>query len=250
MSGPIICAAHPAAVFSAETTTLLSAIAGAEVVSVELPPAVETLDPVVDAVEARRRSLRIQRWVFWGMSGGSFLGQLYAHRHPQALAGLILASSGPYFRPTVEDVDCILCPRHPAWRDKLAAVGLLEGAYDRGPTEWQVVEGVGWVFRRANGAALLVSPDVPSDALQHIMPALWAFDAGPWLHTVDVPTLVMCGTADPVVPLAHARALASLLPHARFCAIEGAGHVPLTDHRSEVEHAIRDFLTTVETGPG
>ena len=240
-----ICAAHPAEVFSAETTALLSEIAGAKVISIDLPPAASSLEDMVEAIDAQRRLRGIPRWLFWGMSGGSFLAQVYARRHPDALAGLILASSGPYFRPTVEDVECILCPRHPAWCEQLAAAGLLNGPYDRGPTEWQVLEGVGWIFRRSNGAALLVSPDAPSESLQRSMPALWAFDARPWLDKIQTPALVMCGTSDPVVPLAHARALASLLPHAHFCAIGGAGHIPLIEHRNEVEQAVRHFLTKV-----
>ena len=53
----------------------------------------------------------------------------------------------------------------------------------------------------------------------------------------------MCGTADPIVPLLHARALADLLPNARFVAIDNGGHIPLVDHRAEVETAIRAFLS-------
>jgi 3-oxoadipate enol-lactonase len=240
-----ICAAHPAERFSRETADLLSEIAGAKVVCVGPPPGADSLEEIVEAVESERRSLGIERWVFWGMSGGSFLGQLYARQYPAALAGMILASSGPYFRPTVEDVDCILCPRHPAWRDKLATAGLLDGSYDSGPTEWQVVDGVGWVFRRSRGTALLVSPDEPAAGLRRIMPALWTFDARPWLGDVRVPALVMCGSADPIVPLVHAQALAALLSHVRFVAVEEAGHVPLIGHRFEVEKAVRVFLSEI-----
>jgi pimeloyl-ACP methyl ester carboxylesterase len=240
-----ICAAHPAAQFSQETTELLSAIADARVVSVGPPPGADSLEEVVEAIEAQRRTLGIRRWVFWGMSGGGFLGQIYARRHPSALAGVILASCGPYFRQTVEDPACILCPQHLEWREKLAAVGLLDGRQDTGATEWQPVDGVGWVFRRASGAALLVSPDEPSAELQRMMPALWEFDARGWLAEITVPALVTWGTADPVVPVRHAQLLATLLPKARLAPIAGAGHIPLTDRRSEVEQAIRGFLTTL-----
>ena len=104
---------------------------------------------------------------------------------------------------------------------------------------------MGWVFRRASGAALVVSPEVPSVELQAIMPALWAYDVRPWLSMVATPTLVMCGTADPVVPLRHAKALAALMPNARFVAIDGGGHIPLTDHRDEVEREVRAFLQSL-----
>jgi pimeloyl-ACP methyl ester carboxylesterase len=238
-----ICAPHPAAHFLPETTDLLASVAGLPVTAVGPPQGATSLDQIVRIMDERRQSLGLERWIIWGMSGGSFLGQLYAHTYPEAVLGLILASSGPYFRPTVEDPNCILCPRNAAWVSKLAARGLLVGDYYEGDTTWDTVEGVGWVFRRTQGAALLVSPDEPSGDLRRIMPALWAFDSRSWLSEISSPALVMCGTADPIVPLRHARALSEPIPNERFIAIENAGHVPLTDRREEVQSAIRTFLS-------
>jgi pimeloyl-ACP methyl ester carboxylesterase len=243
-----ICAPHPSAFFSRETTDLLSSIAGVPVVAVGPPPDASSLEEIVEAMEGKRRTLGVERWVVWGMSGGSFLGQLYARTYPDAVLALILASSGPSFRQTVEDPACILCPQNNAWLAKLGEQRLLSGGYDQGATTWEFVENVGWVFRRAAGAALLVSPEKPNAELQRIMPALWAFDARSWLPAIASPTLVICGTADPVVPLRHARALADLFPNARFVAIENAGHIPLTDNRPAVEHAIRTFLSELPSG--
>jgi pimeloyl-ACP methyl ester carboxylesterase len=91
----------------------------------------------------------------------------------------------------------------------------------------------------------VVSPEEPSVEMQRIMPALWVYDARPWLGTIRAPTLVLCGTADPVVPLRHAETLAAHMPNARFVAIDGAGHIPLTDHRVEVEGEVRTFLQSL-----
>jgi pimeloyl-ACP methyl ester carboxylesterase len=241
-----VCAPHPSVLFPRETTDLLSSIAGVPVVAVGPPPSGATsLQQIVAAMEEKRCSVGLEPWAIWGMSGGSFLAQLYAHMYPTAVAGLILASSGPYFRTTVKDPDCILSPYNPAWSSKLSAAGLLDGEYEVGATSWEIVADVGWVFRRSTGAALVVSPEEPSVEMQAIMPALWAYDARPWLGTVATPTLVMCGTADPVVPLRHAETLAALIPNAHFVAIDAAGHIPLTSHRVEVEGAVRAFLQSL-----
>jgi len=240
-----VCAPHPSALFSRETTDLLSSMAAVPVVAVGPPKGATSLELIVAAMEEKRRSLGIERWAIWGMSGGSFLAQLYAHMYPTAVTGLILASSGPYFRITVEDPDCILSPHNPVWSSKLWAAGLLDGKYETGVTTWQFVAGVGWVFRRGSGAALVVSPEEPSVELQAIMPALWAYDGRPWLGTIAAPSLIICGTGDPVVPLRHAETLASLMPNARFVAIDGAGHIPLTEHRVEVEREVRAFLQSL-----
>jgi pimeloyl-ACP methyl ester carboxylesterase len=74
------------------------------------------------------------------------------------------------------------------------------------------------------------------------MPTLWTFDSRDWLHTVRTPTLVLCGTADPVVPVPHCRAVHESIVGSTFVAIEGAGHVPTAARRPEVAEAVRRFL--------
>ena len=44
------------------------------------------------------------------------------------------------------------------------------------------------------------------------------------ISSIAVPTLVIHGTADPMFPLAHGRALAEEIPGARLLTLEGAGH--------------------------
>jgi pimeloyl-ACP methyl ester carboxylesterase len=44
------------------------------------------------------------------------------------------------------------------------------------------------------------------------------------LSSITVPTLVIHGTADPMFPLGHGRALAEEIPGAKLLALEGAGH--------------------------
>ena len=46
----------------------------------------------------------------------------------------------------------------------------------------------------------------------------------PPLSSIEVPTLVIHGTADPMFPIAHGEALAAEIPGAALVAIEGAGH--------------------------
>src|SRR3954471_2376831 len=50
----------------------------------------------------------------------------------------------------------------------------------------------------------------------------------PWRHRlreIGVPTLVIHGTADPLFPLGHGRALANEIPGARLHVVVGAAHV-------------------------
>ena len=44
------------------------------------------------------------------------------------------------------------------------------------------------------------------------------------MSSIAVPTLVIHGTADPMFPLAHGRALAEAIPGATLLPLDGAGH--------------------------
>ena len=70
-------------------------------------------------------------------------------------------------------------------------------------------------------------------------------DAQPFLPRVTMPALVLHRRGDRAVPIARGRELAALLPNARFVAIDGGGHIPLTDHRVEVEGEVRTFLQSL-----
>lgn len=263
LPAPLLCAAHPADAFGKDTVGLLRDVAHARVVCVNprglggssrLTPASNgALEQMVDDVEAARVALGLGPWVFWGMSGGGWLGLIYARRHPDALAGLILESVDACFRVRLADPACVLSPEHPAWRQALVQAGLLaerasgeRAAPARADYVWLDLPGVGSVLRERDGAALLVSPMPLSPEMQRIMPALLAVDERASVASLDVPALVMCGDADPIVPLAHARALHESLPNSEFVEVGAGGHVPSTERRPEVAAAVRRFLAELQ----
>jgi 3-oxoadipate enol-lactonase len=242
-----VATAHPIDSMHAAVPAM-AAITGARVVSVDprgvggSPPAAgpkqATLEAAGDDLEAVRRALGIDRWVLWGMSGGSMIAQVYALRHPDALRGLILDSAGPCFVETLRDPDCLMSPASPPVR----AAGLDEGGDGSGDLAWQEVPWAGWALRRGTGRALMVAPDEPSAGMRRAVASLLAFDARPWLGGIGVPTLVLGGTEDRVAPPAQLRALHRAIPGAELVLVPGAGHVPLSDGRPEVADAVRRFL--------
>ncbi len=58
---------------------------------------------------------------------------------------------------------------------------------------------------------------------------------------ITVPTLVMHGSKDSFVPVAHARELAGLLPHAELHIVEGGNHMLVLNNIEEVAEAIQGF---------
>jgi len=101
------------------------------------------------------------------------------------------------------------------------------------------------VFRRRDGPALLVSPGPISPEMKCVMSHFWDFDSRPWIRSVRVPALVICGTADPVVPLRHARAVHEAIAGSSFAEIDGAGHVPVAQKNPEVAAAFQKFMSAL-----
>jgi pimeloyl-ACP methyl ester carboxylesterase len=57
-----------------------------------------------------------------------------------------------------------------------------------------------------------------------------------------LPTLVIHGTEDRIVPVQQGRDLAASIPGARLIEIAGAGHLLVTDAEAEVSGAVLDHL--------
>lgn len=253
-----LCTAHPVESMDA-SLSLLADITRARVVCVNPRgvgrssppehPSDSTLEVTADDLDAVRRRLGLPRWVIWGMSGGSMIAQVYAHRHPESLDALILDSAGPCFSVTLRDAGCVMSASFPRWREALAAAGLLPELESARTSQaapddviWEELSNVGCVLRSASGRVRLVFPGAPSSQMRRVMPHLLTFDARPWLGDIRVPTLVMGGAGDQVAPPAQLRALHEAIPGSSLELIEGAGHVPVQEKPDEVAVAVRGFL--------
>lgn len=92
-------------------------------------------------------------------------------------------------------------------------------------------------------------PTIALDALltgpRRLAQAGWfllADDVRPLLPDIRVPTLLIWGALDPLVPLAHAEQLAAGLPDARLVVLAEAAHNPMADLPGEFNRALLDFL--------
>lgn len=68
-------------------------------------------------------------------------------------------------------------------------------------------------------------------------------DQQKWLRKADVPTLVLAGAADTIVPRRRAEFLAGMMPHGCLEVIPEAGHMPQLEQPEAVTKALRTFLT-------
>jgi non-heme chloroperoxidase len=74
-------------------------------------------------------------------------------------------------------------------------------------------------------------------------PQGWLDDFSKDITRIDVPTLILHGTADRILPIdGQGRRLHAALPSARYVEIEGGPHVNVVSHKDEVNRELLAFL--------
>ncbi len=181
-------------------------------------------DDCADDVIALADALGIERIVPVGYSMGGPIAALTWRRHPSRVAGLVLCATSEQFpsgsgsrsaglalRGGVLGVAAALRSAPPVVRQR-ASARILERRAAQLP-EWALEE-VSW-----NDPAAIVEA----------FAELRAFDAGPWVGEIDVPTAVVVTTEDRVVPAARQRQLAADIPGASVWPVYGDHSVCVSD---------------------
>lgn len=75
-------------------------------------------------------------------------------------------------------------------------------------------------------------------------------DRSALVRTIRVPTLVILGEVDRLVPLSVGRRYAELIPDSRLVMIDKAGHVPQEERPEDVFRVIDDWLRSLPPFPG
>jgi poly(3-hydroxyoctanoate) depolymerase len=91
-------------------------------------------------------------------------------------------------------------------------------------------------------ARLRYPPSLLGYAYQLTAGALWS--SLPWLSSVTVPTLVLCGDGDRLVQPANGIQLARLLPESRLHILPGEGHLYVCDPDSAALPLLADFFSS------
>ena len=199
-----------------------------------------TLETRMDDVRAVMDAVGSRRAAFYGLSEGAAMSVLFAATHPERTAALVLRSCSPRtmwatdfpwgrnedtYRKEVDQALRVYGSRDEA-REAVRTLGM------QGDIEIEAfIDFIRW------GA----SPGMLGDLYRMNK----EIDVRDILPTVRVPTLVLHGGDDKVVPPAIGAYTAQLLPAARYVELPGVGHLALGAGGTRIQVEMEKFLTEV-----
>ena len=205
-----------------------------------------TLEARMDDVRAVMDAVGSERAAFYGLSEGAALSILFAATYPERVAALIVRSAFPrrmwapdypwgrteeeYEREVTEALE-VFGPRERA----MASVRKL-GLFTDEETElfMQMLR-----FGTSPGALRALHRMNKEIDIRHVLPS------------VSVPTLILHGTEDTVVPIEVARYLAAQIPTSRLVELDGIGHLAFGGPAADrVGAEIEQFLSEVRAAGG
>jgi 3-oxoadipate enol-lactonase len=203
----------------------------------EDPVAAFSLEDLADQAVGLLDTLDVGRAHVLGVSMGGVVAQLVFHRHPQRVRSLILADTNPGGGAAPEPERAERVRQRLDTLERLGARGMAEA---RAPQ----------LLQPGAPAALLAEV---TDIMAEVRPAgyraaaiaLGQVDLTSVLRAIQVPTLVIHGEQDTVVPPATGRMLADAIPGARLVLITDAGHVSNQAQPAAFNAVVRSFLATV-----
>ena len=178
--------------------------------------------------------LKLGRCHVLGTSMGGFIAQALAISHPGLCRSLVLCHTAP--RMSI--------PSDVLSRRVEALGSMLLEEYAEIVVE-QACSADASRELRAWVTGLLVLNDKRTYT-QVMTEGLRGFDVGADLGSIDIPTLVITGGQDLVLPKEGGEEIARLIPGARLVEIEGVGHLGYAERPVEFNEAVLSFLNDVQ----
>ena len=173
----------------------------------------------------------------YGRSRGGMLGQEFALRKPGRASALILSGThfgGPEVVPSTTRVNAAMQIKPEMSLEEIFA------------TQDEAMASPGWRERDPEAFAYCLATDLEAPprrfAVGHQRGAIANWTSCDRLASLAVPTLVLCGEDDGMVPPENSRNLAASIPDARLELIPQCGHLPMLEKPETVAELVFDFL--------
>lgn len=205
----------------------------------------------LEDLDALRAALGLDTVQLVGHSAGAYLAALYAARHPDATAGVVLLNPGPPLDPDLMKRfgGAMAARRTPADDAERRAIEQSDEFSAQQPAALErhqlntfipffkdpaTIEHVSLGFTEITAANVQVAP-------QRMMGSLGSLDPMRQYAGIGCPTLVVHSELDPI-PLEWSRALVDTIPDADFALIEGGSHFPMVEDSEQLRDVVVPWL--------
>jgi pimeloyl-ACP methyl ester carboxylesterase len=189
---------------------------------------------------------------FVGHSLGGGVAMQLCYQFPERCERLVLVDSGGLGRDVSPLLRAATLPGSELVLPLLAASRLLEvGRLAGSALGWLGLRGGTDLVEIARGHATLADGEARA-AFVHTLRAVvepggQRVDASNRLYLAErIPTLLLWGEHDSLIPVAHARAAHKLLPSSRLEIFSDSGHFPQLDEPERFLHVLGDFIASTE----
>jgi len=193
-----------------------------------------TLDTHADDVARTLDDLGLARADVVGLSMGGYVAFALLRRHPGKVASLTLIDS----KASADTAEA----RH--GRDENARIVREHGTRALVPImipKLVAPSSPAWVSQKL---AVMIERTPPATCIRDLMAMRDRPDSDP--TSVRVPTLVLHGALDALMPVAAAHAMAAAIPGARFVEVPGSGHIACLENAPVVNQALASFLRELD----
>jgi 3-oxoadipate enol-lactonase len=170
----------------------------------------------------------------YGISMGGMISQEFALQYPQRVKSLVLgctAAGGPAALQPAPEVIQVLMRRGMSPQEAIEAIDPF--IYDSG-TSRELIE---------QDRKLRVEWYPTAEGYLGQLQGIMAWEAYSRLAQIAVPTLVMHGENDQLIPAANGKLIAQRLPNAKLVLIPRASHIFPTDQPKITDEALLSFLS-------
>ena len=188
-----------------------------------------------DFLEKFFDTLGINRPYLIGSSLGGQISAEYTTSHPENIEKLILVSPAGVMKQSTPALDAyIMAALYPNEQSAKNAFELMEGSGNA--VHQEIVNGFVKRMQLPNAKLAFMSTvlglknsDLLTDKLQ----------------SISVPTLIIWGSKDPVIPIIHADSFVSAIQDCRFFRMDGCGHTPYVQDPHTFSSKVLEFLNGV-----
>lgn len=203
----------------------------------EMPPGPYPIPVMASDAAAVLDAAGVETAHVFGISMGGMIAQEFTLQYPERVRSLILgctASGGPHAVRSDAEATAMLMARGTMTKEE-AAEAAVPFIYDRGTARKLIDEDI--EHRR---------PWFPAgQAYNAQLQGILAWEAYSRLSKINVPTLVIHGENDRLVPAGNGKLIAENIRGSKLVTLKNASHIFTTDQPEEAHRAILDFLASV-----